>query len=220
MSGFGIFMGILLGQSRIVQGVLGLYTLWVLVRTFRGQYKHFLVFFFFALGLWFVPNPFVERFLSTFSNQNQERIDTYYFDRIAFWHAHWEMIKEKPLLGHGIDLNPEYRIPYYDKIGLHDLERKYEAHNMFIQILANGGIVGLLFFLLWLCSIFKKITSLQSFDPWASRVATQTLCVWLLASLTQNSFQDSVVRYCLTILYTGFLCLLAPSKHHNRAHSS
>ena len=54
-------------------------------------------------------NPLSNRFKGTLTEKSALRTHGYPDDRVAFWHVFSEMIKERPILGHGIDLNTKYR---------------------------------------------------------------------------------------------------------------
>lgn len=165
----------------------------------------------FAIG--FTDNPLRRKMGETISGGHDVRSD-YADDRFAFWHAHWEMFRERPFLGHGENLNAEYRAPYYAKIALSQFERQYEAHNMYIQILINGGLIGLGLFLCWMVFWLRQAYRF-------SQVGFETLVLFCLAGLTQNAFQDFEVRYGLSLVVTAIV-LAAPvwNTRSSRAFSS
>jgi len=161
-------------------------------------------------------NPMSHRFSVLFSEQNPDQFSSYPDDRLAFWHAHAEMIKDRPILGHGVHLNHEYRKPYYERIGLADFPKKYEAHNQFIQAWTEGGLLALFCFIGWLLSLALWIKRDMS-APLFKRMALQTLLVFVIGGLTQNAFFDSEVR---TVLMVGILLLLIkglPKQHQLRS---
>jgi O-antigen ligase len=149
------------------------------------------------------PNTIGDRFRKTWSAEGVDRHQAAYLDdRLAFWAAHGLMIRERPLVGHGFDLDKAYRTPYYQRLGLDDFTKKYEAHNMYVQILADGGLIGLSLFLAW---VFWHIRLSIRIDIARSKVPVATL-TWLsvlLAGMTQNSFQDAEVRMGITLLVAG-----------------
>jgi O-antigen ligase len=125
-------------------------------------------------------------------------------DRLAFWDIHWQMIKERPLIGHGVGMNQEYRRPYYEAMGLKDFKKPYEAHNQFIQIVAEGGFIAVIFFGLWIFNLFR---SFEDQSPMVTEIRNQTLVVFILGGMTQNAYHDSEVRYALmVVLALGFVC--------------
>jgi O-antigen ligase len=215
---FGSLAAIYASQSRTVQVLaVGVIAYNVLARA-RGRTR--LAFASVALAgallVSVTDNPMRKKIAETLSGGHDVR-SGYPDDRLAFWHAHWEMIKERPLLGHGDDLDASYRAPYYERIGLAGFERQYEAHNMFVQVLVNGGLIGLGLFLGWLILWLRAARG-------SSSVAFDTLVVLCLGGLTQNAFQDSEVRYALTLVVTavglaGALAKTLPSKA-SRAPSS
>lgn len=89
------------------------------------------IFFFAAIP----SNPITERFLSSFSHH-----DTSSTHRIELWTQALEEISKKPLLGTGLGaysytVNPtaDYRSPFY-------------AHNLFLDVCVELGVIGLFFF--------------------------------------------------------------------------
>ncbi len=83
-------------------------------------------------------------------------------ERQAVWYAAWHLFKENPLLGCGFRTFKEESKPYVDQYRemdpnlVHgDLE---DAHNIFLHVLAENGVVGLAFFLfLFYKGIFSGI---------------------------------------------------------------
>lgn len=184
-------------QSRTVQILAGALIFYNIAVRAQGRLR--LVFASFAvvalLVLSVTDNPLRRKIGATLAGGHDVR-SGYVDDRLAFWHAHWEMFKERPVLGHGDNLNAEYRAPYYQRIGLGSFERQYEAHNMYIQVLINGGLIGLGLFVAWYCVWLR--TAFR-----ASMVGFETLIVLGLAGLTQNAFQDFEVRYGLTLVLSA-----------------
>ena len=146
-------------------------------------------------------NPIGERLRGTLE-RHDVRSD-YADDRVAFWHANILMFMDRPVLGHGEHLDKSYRHPYYERIGLGDFERQYEAHNMYLQWAVNGGVIGLLLMLAYLAWHGRALLRLRSLGtPLASAASTlgaPTMIAFLLGALTQNALQDSVVRYSATL---------------------
>ncbi|MBF0385192.1 MAG: O-antigen ligase family protein [Candidatus Omnitrophica bacterium] len=77
--------------------------------------------------------------------------------RLGLWEDSLKMIKEKPILGHGINtfmrLFQDYRRKY---IGAADYSPSY-AHNCYIQIAVETGILGLLSFMWIIFKFFFKL---------------------------------------------------------------
>lgn len=73
--------------------------------------------------------------------------------RLQFWHAAWEGIKERPLLGYGLESQQEVLVKFYQPdwaIYSNVNVQESRAHNFVLDILLTQGIVGLLMqFLLW-----------------------------------------------------------------------
>lgn len=196
---------VLASQSRTVQAVCLFFFVVNLFSELRGVRRLVMIV---ALGAGILvvavtENPIATKFSQTFSPQGYGRHSEYLDDRLAFWDAHWLMIKERPILGHGFDLDRDYRNQYYDRLGLSNLRNKYEAHNTFIQIWANGGIIALVAFALWLgvLVIYSRRHLPHKVGWWI----LQATVVWILAALTQNALQDSEPRFALTLFACAVL---------------
>jgi len=197
---------VLTSGSRTVQAVSLLLVITNVLIKLRGRLRIVVVglSLVLLLGVGITQNPISRRFREVITREDTR--SDYPDDRLAFWHAHWLMFQEKPILGHGDHLNTAYRKPYYARLGMVDFIRTYEAHNMFIQIAVNAGLLGLTAFLAWWMWHLRYSWQLASRNRDAE-IIFQTMLVWLLASMTQNSFQDSEPRYALTLL-VAFLYVL------------
>lgn len=73
--------------------------------------------------------------------------DTSSIDRLLIWKTGWRMFLDRPVFGHGLNtfmsVFEKYKPPDYKEI--------VYAHNCFLQMAAETGIIGLLVFL-WLCA--------------------------------------------------------------------
>lgn len=200
---------LVLTNSRTAVAAAVLILAWLIVRRLRG--KTLLLASLISLSAIVVigttTNPVSTKITATLTATDPDRFSDYPDDRLAFWHAHWKMIQERPLLGHGAHLNTAYRLPYYDRIGLSEFEKKYAAHNQYIQVLANGGLPSLIMLLGFFGSIFylmhRKMKN-SELVMWLSPALT----LFMLGIFTQNAYDDSVVRYSLSLLITWLYCLL------------
>jgi O-antigen ligase len=151
-------------------------------------------------------NPVRDKFSKTLAGHYDSR-SGYLDDRLAFWHAASEMIKDRPWLGHGDDLDQNYRRPYYERIGLPDFVRPYEAHNTFLQAAVNGGALGFVCYMGWWGSLLIAAWR-EGRRTFAGKVVFQTLVAFMAASLTQNSVQDAEVRYALTLVVAALYFMM------------
>jgi O-antigen ligase len=72
--------------------------------------------------------------------------------RLLMWQSACELIKERPVLGHGIVHSKEGLIKKYtEKDFSLGVQQKYNAHNQYLETWMNAGIIGLL---LWLALLF------------------------------------------------------------------
>lgn len=202
---------VMLSQSRTVQAVYLILFLFFCLASLHGRRRWLTLAACCVLGAsaMIIPNPFTWKFRQTFTEQGVDRHSPYRDDRLAFWKIHGDMVRERPLLGHGADLDTAYRAPYYTANGLENFTKKYEAHNMYLQVAANGGLVALGIWILWMWGEISII--LRSLSQIAlQRVLLATWAAYLVAGLTQNAFQDGEVRFAMTLL-VGVAWLRSPS---------
>jgi len=73
--------------------------------------------------------------------------------RVQFWGAAWQGIKEKPILGHGLDVQQDVLLRYYSPdwaIHSNVNVQPSRAHNFFLDTLITQGILGFIaHLLLW-----------------------------------------------------------------------
>ena len=132
------------------------------------------------------------------------------FQRIQLLQGYYELIKENFFFGVGIN-NERYVKKYLKKIFKSGFLTSH-AHNHFVHVLGEVGILGFIFFLwfnaLWLFKLFKSFFSsedliLKSF--FASGIAI--FFSFHVAGLTQNTYGDSEVAYGMFYIM-GFLMML------------
>lgn len=156
-----------------------------------------------AIGIIVTPNSVSNKIHNVMSGERGDHETDYPDDRMAFWHAHWEMFKDRPLVGHGTGLESEDRAPYYASIGLPDIKRKYEAHNMYLEYAVEGGVVAVAAFvalMIWLALIVLRTRNLEA---WERFYLLATPLAFAAGGLTQNAIQDSEVRY----IFLGYIAV-------------
>ena len=119
-------------------------------------------------------------------------------DRFKFWQVHWQMILDSPLIGHGHAwLKHHKREIYYNHLGFENLVNKYNAHNLYLEILTNVGILGMMGILsggLIILSSYGRMT-----EKTEHKVLYSALLIALISNLlngmTNNSLFDSNIIY-------------------------
>jgi len=144
------------------------------------------------LGLLYFEGSFIKRFAEIFNNSAPifER-----FPRLTFWHAHWEAWTDNILFGVGYSGGKEAMLTYYNVLGYHD--KIYSAHNIFLQVLADSGVIGLMGLIGFLVCLYKAAR-----EHLAQKRGCSLLVILVAAivfSLIQNSLRDSEFIFCLWI---------------------
>jgi O-antigen ligase len=191
---------LILTRSRTVQAFSLLLVLWNLFFLLRGSLRIAVLSLLLLTvgGVLSTDNLISHNLRTMLAGQSVDRHSGYPDDRLAFWHVHANMFLERPFMGHGFGISEKYRMPYYEAIGLPDFIKPYPAHNLFLQVLVNEGLLGFSFFLVWI-GWYLQACRTRVRSALARSVFLQTWWLFLLTGLTQNSFQDAGVRMCLTL---------------------
>jgi O-antigen ligase len=196
----GVFLLMLTSRSRTVQavGIMSFSLQCFFVSSYMMRRYALIAMSLIVLLIATTRNPISEIYRHTLEGTAGRETNLYADDRLAFWHAHWLIIKEFPVSGVGIRTPSEYLADKYAQIGLPDFEKKYNAHNQFIQYAASFGLVGLFLILAWLGFVtWYAYKHAPMYYAW-------TLVVFSLANLSQNAINDSEVRFVFSV-FLGFL---------------
>lgn len=120
------------------------------------------------------------------------------FNRLKFWEVHWAMFTDRPILGHGSAwISDRIRLAYYDLLGYGQLDEKYNAHNIYLEILASIGLVGSTFILLLVYIWWGNLKPKQPCSETQIKISafSASMTASLLHGFTQNTFFDSCVLY-------------------------
>jgi O-antigen ligase len=128
------------------------------------------------------------RLLSVFDTADNSRVE-----RLLLWEGSWRMFKDHPIVGVGVSNFEEI---YNDKGYVSPLskEKLGHAHNNFLQILAENGLLGFIGF----CSMFGYFlfylyqNGFKKNNPVAMGVFLATISL-LIQGLTEFNFGDSAV---------------------------
>ncbi len=149
-------------------------------------------------------DPFVQRIETITNNKYQSNSE-----RILIWQSAFHMFEDHPVLGVGLG---QYKDNYQKKyISPKAKEPNLDhAHNNFMQMLAENGIIGFAGFMtLITCFIgysFKRF--LKDKNPYALMMSASVLA-FILQGLTEYNFGNSAVMKCFWLLQG---CLLVLSK--------
>jgi O-Antigen ligase len=118
--------------------------------------------------------------------------------RSQIWSANVDMVKERPLLGWGYGNYKKFRGPYYQRYP--EADTTAHAHNNYLQIWVDSGLVGLVAFLsLFWVMLRSGWHTYWALPPTAEPARTIVLgCMlsvigFLLGGLTQYNFGDAEV---------------------------
>lgn len=135
-------------------------------------------------------------------------------DRLESWHAALEMIVHHPITGVGLaSYGPAF--PHYSN------KQPREAHDTFLQIAADNGLIAGIMYLLViygvLTSLWKNGISMKKRDPdaihsflYAANEATLASFAGLIVCSVFLSLQDFEIFYCLVVIANAVLYLSNP----------
>lgn len=119
--------------------------------------------------------------------------------RLVFWKVHFAMFLDHPITGVGLTDLKGITSDYYQNLGFASFERKYAAHNIYLQTLADSGLIGLSGLLIILVgSFFAGRLIVRS-----AKANGKTRLVWLgygwqilifvvaVSGIMQNNLRDS-----------------------------
>lgn len=137
-----------------------------------------------ALGLW-TEGSILGRF-AEFFDENQSIYER--FPRLLFWKIHWQMFLGHPVAGVSLSGLSEASQAYYHASGIHD--KMYTAHNVFLQYMADSGLIGLVGLLVFFAGYFKS--SIKSVAAYGQSTGLSYLFVaTVLVAIQQNNLRDS-----------------------------
>jgi O-antigen ligase len=109
-------------------------------------------------------------------------------ERLARWQAALAMAEDHPWLGIGFG---NYEPAYADYALINWPYPLGHAHNYYLNLLAETGIIGLLaYFLLWTAVFWQTIRVIRQTDGWRRGVALGLLGVWV--ALTTHHLVDKL----------------------------
>jgi len=125
-------------------------------------------------------------------------------DRELFWQVYLAMWRDAPLLGQGyFAVEHGLRTHYYVQEGFAGLRDKFNAHNIFLEVLATTGLIGFFGYLLVCVLLWVNMKVLAGRSEQRRFVVGALGCAFLanlLHGLTQNTFFDSAVSACYLAL--------------------
>ena len=143
---------------------LGLVVVGVIMTLFTRRAKLYTIIFvllFGALVYQYVPNRYVERIstLSEFTTGTDISLveSTSFRGRISENVAAWNMFKEYPLFGVGLNNFKSHYLDYSRDIGLDSRLEERSPHSLYLEIMAELGIVGLIWLIALLWTTFKGL---------------------------------------------------------------
>ena len=126
--------------------------------------------------------------------------------RIPAWIAAWSMFTDSPLIGHGPRSFGELYAEYQLKLSLPEwlvVDRRIMpwAHNLYLETLAEQGIIGLTIFMLMIKHILSSIFVLLKSSSEYINLLGKSVFSSLIIILVGNMFELSFIRHWFVIFF-------------------
>jgi putative inorganic carbon (HCO3(-)) transporter len=171
-------------------------------------------------GLQLLPEAIIQRFLDflpflggvDISRVEITPANFAVIERLAHWQAGWDMFSEHPWLGVGIGnyepVYPAYALPRWnDPLG--------HAHNYYLNIAAETGLVGLsAYLILWAAVFWQAWQTVRRTSGYWQGVAVGILGI--LTHLAVHNFFDNLYVHAMYVhvaILLGLIFVAAPVKH-------
>jgi O-antigen ligase len=121
--------------------------------------------------IWMGAEPVINRIATGDPNSSDlSKAQTFYNIRGEIWENTWTMICDNPLTGVGLGAY-EIAYPIYTREnGTHGMTA--EAHNDYLQVLADAGVIGAIIALWFLVAVFRAIArGVRSTDPLVAAIS-------------------------------------------------
>lgn len=145
-------------------------------------------------------SPFVRSTITTTVTRTLATLDFKHLKitpRLYIWRSALQMIRDKPVLGSGLDTFqitfPKYRLAEYWRLEWNGTPEK--GHNFFLQIGATTGLLGLGAWLWLLAAFFAVLWKQLRTLPPERRHLTAAIGIAQVGFLVQNQFNFTVVAY-------------------------
>jgi O-antigen ligase len=120
---------------------------------------------------WIGAEPVINRIATGDPNSSDlSNTQTFYSVRGEIWENTWTMIRDNPLTGVGLGAYETAYPIYTMENGTHGITA--EAHNDYLQILADAGVIGAMIALWFIVALFRAIArGVHSNDPLVAAIA-------------------------------------------------
>lgn len=134
--------------------------------------------------------------------------DTSSIDRLLIWKTGWRIFLDRPVFGHGLNTF----MSVFEKYKPADYKWIVYAHNCFLQIAAETGIIGLLVFL-WFCAsiLIRAISKFFGTSDKFMKAAVIGAAACIIATLTNSFVDTNLYSLPLAVLFWS-LCGLAAAR--------
>lgn len=156
------------------------------------------------LVIGFYQNSSLMNRVQSIQNISSDQSNT---QRLVLWQAHLEIFKDHPFVGVGYGQTEKLLPDYYEKIGHPEVKFYSYAHNIYIQALAGGGLIGglclfsLHFFFLFIAWQLYKTKDIDVKIRGFGLGSLLAQVYFNLGGLTENNFYDGEVLHSYILVW-------------------
>lgn len=121
--------------------------------------------------------------------------------RVQLWLSALEWVKLKPILGYGINSFKLYSPTFFPLESING----FDAHNVYIQLLFDIGVVGLLSYLFVLLNLFAWLKKIYPQDKPGIAIIASLVVAYVIASYSDNILHYHALNWYFWGLM-GFIC--------------
>jgi putative inorganic carbon (hco3(-)) transporter len=201
-------------------GYLAFLVVMVLIMFFFTKFNPTFVLSVVLIGLFifpFIPPRYVERFQTLYllSPDSQDGVyqESSFRGRASEMLTGLAMLAEHPLLGVGAANYPVNYQKYTQIVGLEVRSEEREAHSLYVEVLAETGIIGFTAFMALIFFLFRALSNIKVqlrttkyYDEWVSYISAMqvSLAGYLFAAIFLHGAYDRffwlLVALCLTLV--------------------
>lgn len=146
--------------------------------------------------------------------------------RLVLWEAHFEIFKDNPIFGVGYGQTEKLLPEYYEKINHPEVKFYSYAHNIYVQALASGGLIGatalfaLYVYFFVIAILLYRRKNLPSQVRGLGLGAAFSQLYFYIGGLTENNFYDGEVMHSLILLWAILLATYISTNDQSHHESS
>lgn len=136
------------------------------------------------------------KYLSRFSEISTENLDFSTIDRLGLWYSAFRLFLESPIVGIGVNNFQDFYREFHPLYGIIPIDKMFVAHNIFLNTLAEQGLIGIVALAALHFAVGKKLYwMLKNIKLGVYREITIALSAFFVYILIHNSLDTYWTSY-------------------------